>query len=65
MLVKPLAEIQKRLQEIEFAEEFDLIVAIAWGGIIPAVMLQTRHGFGQKLAIPGVTRRVFPAILRC
>lgn len=44
MLVKPLADIQQRLQEIEFHEEFDLIVAIARGGIIPAVMLQARLG---------------------
>ena len=44
MLVKPLAEVQQRIKEIEFHEQFDLIVAIARGGIIPAVMLQARLG---------------------
>lgn len=44
MLVKPLGDIQRRIAEVEFAEEFDLIVAIARGGIIPATMLQARLG---------------------
>ena len=40
MPVKPLAEVQERIKTLRFAEEFDLIVAVARGGIIPAVMLQ-------------------------
>ena len=44
MQVKPLEDVQKRIKEIEFHESFDLIVAVARGGIIPAVMLQARLG---------------------
>lgn len=44
MLVKPLSDIQDRIRTIAFAEEFDLIVAVARGGIIPATMVQARLG---------------------
>ncbi len=44
MDIKPLAEIQDRIKTIPLHETFDAIVAVARGGIIPAVMLQTRLG---------------------
>jgi xanthine phosphoribosyltransferase len=40
MPVMPLDEVQRRLKALHFDESFDLIVAVARGGIIPAVMLQ-------------------------
>ena len=40
MPVMPLADVQQRIKDLRFAESFDLIVAVARGGIIPAVMLQ-------------------------
>jgi len=43
--VKPLADVQKRIKELRFHETFDLIVAVARGGIIPAVLLQAVHGW--------------------
>lgn len=46
METKPWAEISGRIHAMHFAEEFDLIVAIANGGIVPAALLQ------QKLKIP-------------
>jgi len=46
MEIKPWAVIAERIHAIQFAEEFDLIVAIANGGTIPAALLQ------QKLKIP-------------
>lgn len=46
METKPWGEIEARIRAMQFAEEFDLIVAIANGGIIPAALLQ------QKLKIP-------------
>lgn len=46
METKPWAEIESRVQDMRFEESFDMIVAIANGGIIPAAMLQ------QKLKIP-------------
>lgn len=44
MLVKPLADIQRRIRDLELREEFDLIVAVARGGVIPAILLQARLG---------------------
>ena len=44
MEVKALDELMIRFREIEFQEEFDLIVAIANGGIIPAAILNQRLG---------------------
>lgn len=42
---KTIDEILKKIKTIEFQEEFDMIVAIARGGIFPAALLQ------QKLMI--------------
>ncbi len=39
-------EVKARLKEIEIDEEFDMIVAIACGGIVPAGMLS------EKLSLP-------------
>lgn len=43
---KPLEEIIETIKNISFQEEFDLIVAIGRGGIIPAVLVS------QKLDLP-------------
>lgn len=40
--MKSFDEILERFRDISFPEEFDLIVAIANGGIIPAAMLNQR-----------------------
>lgn len=42
MNVKNFEEVRKRFEEIEFDEEFDLIVAVANGGIIPAAMINQK-----------------------
>jgi xanthine phosphoribosyltransferase len=42
--MKTFAEVAQRLREISFAEQFDTVVAIANGGIIPAAMLNQRLG---------------------
>ena len=39
METKPLDEIKNKINSIHFTEKFDMIVAIANGGIIPAAML--------------------------
>jgi len=44
MLIKPIADIQNRIRDLELRESFDLIVAVARGGIIPATLLQARLG---------------------
>lgn len=44
MQTKSFAEILNRFSEIEFHEKFDLVVAIANGGIIPAAILNQRLG---------------------
>jgi uncharacterized protein len=46
MDTKPWEEIEHRIQSMQMQESFDMIVAIANGGIIPAALLQ------QKLKIP-------------
>jgi uncharacterized protein len=46
MEMKPWSEIEDRVNALHFEESFDMIVAIANGGIIPAALLQ------QKLKIP-------------
>lgn len=43
---KPWEAIEERINALQFDEQFDMIVAIANGGIIPAALLQ------QKLKIP-------------
>ena len=42
MLTKPLEEIITKINEMAFVEKFDLIVAIANGGIIPAALINQR-----------------------
>jgi len=42
MNTKPFSELLQRFSEIEFAEQFDMIVAVANGGIIPAAILNQR-----------------------
>ena len=42
MNTKPFLEVLQRFTEIEFAEEFDMIVAVANGGLIPAAILNQR-----------------------
>lgn len=42
MNTKSFEEVTGRIREIEFREEFDMIVAIANGGIIPAALLNQR-----------------------
>jgi xanthine phosphoribosyltransferase len=39
---KTFEEVAKRFREIVFAEEFDMIVAVANGGIIPSAILNQR-----------------------
>ncbi len=46
METKTWGEIERGINALQFEESFDLIVAIANGGIIPAALLQ------QKLKIP-------------
>jgi len=46
MDTKPWGEVAHRILAMQFEETFDMIVAIANGGIIPAALLQ------QKLKIP-------------
>lgn len=42
MYDKTFEEVQERFRTIPFAEEFDMIVAIANGGIVPAAILNQR-----------------------
>lgn len=49
MGVKDFGEIMRRFREIEIPERFDMIVAIANGGIIPAAILGQRLGTGMNL----------------
>lgn len=46
---KPFEEVLQRFREIEFSEAFDMIVAIANGGIIPAAILSQRLNLGVHL----------------
>lgn len=41
-MTKPFEEIMRRLREIEIPERFDLVVAIAGGGVIPGALLNER-----------------------
>lgn len=43
---KSFNEIMERFRSIEFNEQFDLIVAIANGGIVPAAILNQRLSIG-------------------
>ena len=46
---KSFEAIKLRLEEIEFEEPFDLIVAIANGGIVPAALLNQKLGLDLQL----------------
>lgn len=46
---KSFEEILKKFREVEFQERFDLIVAIANGGIIPAALLNQRLNLDMQL----------------
>lgn len=46
---KTFEEVLQRFREIEFHETFDMIVAIANGGIIPAAILNQRLNIEYKL----------------
>ncbi|MDD4993402.1 MAG: phosphoribosyltransferase [Paludibacter sp.] len=41
---KSFEEVLERVRAMEFAEQFDMVVAIANGGIIPAAMINQRLG---------------------
>ena len=49
MITKSFDEVAERFRNIQFNEEFDLIVAIANGGIIPAAILNYRLGLTIQL----------------
>ena len=49
MNVKTFEEVRQRFLEITFEERFDLIVAVANGGIIPAAMLNQRLNLDMQL----------------
>lgn len=46
---KSFEAVKKRIEEIRFAETFDLIVAVANGGIVPAALLNQRLGLDLQL----------------
>ena len=39
---RTMTEVMDRFKSIEFTEEFDIIVAIANGGIVPAAIINQR-----------------------
>ena len=47
--MKTFEEVLERFRSIEFSENFDMIVAIANGGIIPAAILNQRLGIEINL----------------
>lgn len=49
MMSKSFEDVKQRFEAIEFTEPFDMIVAIANGGIIPAAMLNQRLDVGVHL----------------
>lgn len=49
MNAKSFEEVRKRFEEIAFDDSFDLIVAVANGGIIPAAMLNQRLNLDIQL----------------
>lgn len=49
MNVKSFTEVLEKFRTIEFAEKFDLIVAIANGGVIPAALLNQRLNVDLQL----------------
>lgn len=46
---KSFAEVLEKIRTLEFKEKFDMIVAIANGGIIPAVLLNQRLNIDIQL----------------
>ena len=46
---KSFTEVMQRFREIEFRETFDMIVAIANGGIIPAAIINQRLNIELQL----------------
>ncbi len=46
---KSFEAVKKRLEEVTFEESFDLIVAVANGGIVPAALLNQRLGLDLQL----------------
>jgi len=46
---KSFEAVKKRLEEISFEEHFDLLVAVANGGIVPAALLNQRLGLDLQL----------------
>ncbi len=46
---KSFEAVKKRIEEITFEEPFDLIVAVANGGIVPAALLNQRLGLDLQL----------------
>jgi len=60
MRSKSLDEVVERFRQIEFEEQFDIIVAIANGVIIPAALLNQRLGlevFLLKLSLRDVNQK--------
>ncbi len=60
MSFKSFDEVAERFSQIEFEEQFDIIVAIANGGIIPAALLNQRLGlevFLLKLSLRDVNQK--------
>lgn len=49
MVTKSFEEVAEKFRNIRFNEDFDLIVAIANGGIIPAAILNQRLGLELQL----------------
>jgi len=49
MATKSWEEIAERVRSIQINEHFDFIVAIANGGIIPAMLLNQRFGYDVQL----------------
>lgn len=48
-MARTFDEMMARVREIEFKEEFDMVVAIANGGIIPAALINQRLGCDFQL----------------
>lgn len=60
MSAKSFEEVAERFRSIRFDEEFDMIVAIANGGVIPAAILNQRLGlelFLLKLSLRDADQR--------
>lgn len=49
MNTKSLEQVMERVREVDFRESFDLVVAVANGGIIPAALVNQRLGLEMQL----------------